>query len=617
MTLAPVRFRNAPGTLAIADAEGVPIDGPAGSKFILLPDLKSQLLGGVVGTMVFRGVIHGANVPNTSASNGDYYLIDLAGNSQGKTWKVFDVAIYRGSTGQWDQIKLALDRGIDVRLFGAACDGVTVDTAAVQAAYDALPATGGTIYIPDKCCFNLTVLKNNVRIIGESCLKDYTVPLLTAYFVPADRTKPLIQVGNDTGIVRGFRMENATLFGYDGIGYGDCGIYFAGGAFDCRTSRVAVWNFKYNYKFIGGATNPCSLIFIDGFTTQPSPDINSRCFYAQSPAWSGGSYTTAIFLSNGHVNGVDATGAYCIEADGVVIDMSDVYCDVAQGRGILLKETNASTSPMLRCANVYFDHPFANDVLVKVLSSSFKTISSYVWGTVAMTGKLQLADSSLMDILPPASLPDGAELSYPYVYGELRLADANTTVRNGDAKILKAGTRLAVQNVGAGGNVSILAANEIEFGSGQLLGYNWKFDLNSKLMPITPLDIGGIGGGESRVGTIYATTLNTSGALVVGTQILLKNAKAIFFEDTAGFSEPVLTVNAGSNNVGLTAPTLAGSVIIGCRSAGGKVQFTSPLRGDTTKIPVYANNAAAIAGGLSAGDIYRTGADPDHLCIVH
>ena len=34
-------------------------------------------------------------------------------------------------------------------------------------------------------------------------------------------------------------------------------------------------------------------------------------------------------------------------------------------------------------------------------------------------------------------------------------------------------------------------------------------------------------------------------------------------------------------------------------------------------IPVYANNAAAIAGGLTAGALYRTGADPDPVCVVH
>ena len=34
-------------------------------------------------------------------------------------------------------------------------------------------------------------------------------------------------------------------------------------------------------------------------------------------------------------------------------------------------------------------------------------------------------------------------------------------------------------------------------------------------------------------------------------------------------------------------------------------------------LPVFVNNAAAIAGGLTAGNLYRTGADPDPVCIVH
>ena len=34
-------------------------------------------------------------------------------------------------------------------------------------------------------------------------------------------------------------------------------------------------------------------------------------------------------------------------------------------------------------------------------------------------------------------------------------------------------------------------------------------------------------------------------------------------------------------------------------------------------VPNYANNAAAVSGGLSAGYLYRTNGDPDTLCIVH
>ena len=34
-------------------------------------------------------------------------------------------------------------------------------------------------------------------------------------------------------------------------------------------------------------------------------------------------------------------------------------------------------------------------------------------------------------------------------------------------------------------------------------------------------------------------------------------------------------------------------------------------------LSIYANNAAAITGGLSVGAFYRTGADPDVVCVVH
>jgi hypothetical protein len=36
-----------------------------------------------------------------------------------------------------------------------------------------------------------------------------------------------------------------------------------------------------------------------------------------------------------------------------------------------------------------------------------------------------------------------------------------------------------------------------------------------------------------------------------------------------------------------------------------------------TNLPVYANNAAAVGGGLTPGELYRTGSDPDRVCVVH
>lgn len=34
-------------------------------------------------------------------------------------------------------------------------------------------------------------------------------------------------------------------------------------------------------------------------------------------------------------------------------------------------------------------------------------------------------------------------------------------------------------------------------------------------------------------------------------------------------------------------------------------------------LPAFANNAAAVAGGLAVGDLYRTNGDPDLVCVVH
>jgi hypothetical protein len=48
----------------------------------------------------------------------------------------------------------------------------------------------------------------------------------------------------------------------------------------------------------------------------------------------------------------------------------------------------------------------------------------------------------------------------------------------------------------------------------------------------------------------------------------------------------------------------------------GKVAVRVPALNVVT-MPVYANNAAAVSGGLVAGDLYRTGADPDPVMIVH
>jgi len=54
---------------------------------------------------------------------------------------------------------------------------------------------------------------------------------------------------------------------------------------------------------------------------------------------------------------------------------------------------------------------------------------------------------------------------------------------------------------------------------------------------------------------------------------------------------------------------VSGNVGIGTTSPTSKLQVVG--------LPVFANNAAALAGGLTVGAFYRTGGDPDPVCVVH
>lgn len=67
------------------------------------------------------------------------------------------------------------------------------------------------------------------------------------------------------------------------------------------------------------------------------------------------------------------------------------------------------------------------------------------------------------------------------------------------------------------------------------------------------------------------------------------------------------SVTVTSDNAGISFTASSG--FIGFNAASYNLNLAG--------LPIFANNAAAISGGLGSGDFYRTGADPDVVCVVH
>ena len=82
------------------------------------------------------------------------------------------------------------------------------------------------------------------------------------------------------------------------------------------------------------------------------------------------------------------------------------------------------------------------------------------------------------------------------------------------------------------------------------------------------------------------------------------------YDNTVIFgSDGALPVSIYTNNIEAMHINIAGFVGIGTSTPTSKLHVVG--------LPVYANNAAAITGGLTAGAFYRTGSNPDSVCVVH
>jgi hypothetical protein len=138
----------------------------------------------------------------------------------------------------------------------------------------------------------------------------------------------------------------------------------------------------------------------------------------------------------------------------------------------------------------------------------------------------------------------------------------------------------------------------------------------------------------THAGSTGAASVSLPGGLTLGGTITtnavgISSIYGLQLTRTAAASNSQLYSSTGTLNLGGNS---AGTGMVGFNTnasitpyamvvaAGGNVGIginapTAPLH--VVGLAVYANNAAAITGGLTAGAFYRTGTDPDTVCVVH
>ena len=93
----------------------------------------------------------------------------------------------------------------------------------------------------------------------------------------------------------------------------------------------------------------------------------------------------------------------------------------------------------------------------------------------------------------------------------------------------------------------------------------------------------------------------------------------------------VMTNNSGTPGQEFTLDDSNAGTSRGIRNNGNVIEFRNAAGTQNAQrlkdngglnlllggVPIYANNAAALGGGLAAGDLYRSGSDPDIISIVH
>lgn len=460
-----------------------------------------------------------ANYSTDGDGGGGYFSWYKGATNAPDGGKIF-ASNYAGANGRF---KRQFEEPVDVRWYGARTDGVTDDTVAVLAAYTGLPTTGGAIYIPRKCKFNLVIAKSNVTLIGDGAIKDFTFPVPTAYWTPANTNNPVVQISNDSGLVKGFYAHDFTMYAPSAA----IGMSFVGGAFEASCTHFAIWNFTTCIKIKDG-TNPLSLLTFDDFQIQSAPVANSRGIYALDAV--GGSYVTALHFISGHIDGNSATNSYVFEFDSTYDNqIAHSYIDaIAEHCGFL--GVTGGSLPIVNMTDVVLDIGGSTNSAI-TLGNNFAFPWNQLQGTVKTSGSFKLANGTYW---PIANVQYITPLFYaPSIYSGIYFARPTNVVTGGEYIVTQNSGEM---DISSAGSLAISPKNHQTTLVASHLNFDLDFGIYSGSESVLYRDSAGttfLGGTTDGILLLQALGAN-------GTVSLAANGIVRAFADLNGFSVPNL-----------------------------------------------------------------------------
>lgn len=441
---------------------------------------------------------------------------------------------------------------VNVKEYGAICNGSADDTAAVASAYAALPSAGGELRFPAGTCkLNLTIARTGVSLVGAGS-GDPNAGTGATKLIPAITTSPVLTFGNGTTLYRGNGLENFVIVG-DGVTATGDGVKLVG-LYEFSARNVTIASFgRDNLVIQSSAGQPTALLHFASFTSSYARRSCVRAEY-------GAQYVTGVYFTNTHINGWSGAGSHAVYSDGVALGFANSYIDVGgDGIGHVYLARTGAANPAIYGANLTID-AVSTRVGVELGWAGVHVPSSWLLGSIHLSGKIKWSDATTYDGTGgPAGTGSDAYISqlnaYSIVPEGIYLPDTAASAHWDGAsaptvKLSRSGASLVLD----GANITISKASPI-------IAASAANDTLSLTGTRTAADSGadvaiGSGGATRTAGNLVAIRNNGTNVLTLGFSGKTGLTASSFLDDSANTGSRTVNLPYGRNAFAAGTATL-------------------------------------------------------------